>query len=445
MRWLCCILVVLLWISTVRAQHQSPAATSNATMPSAQVTEQLIYTFDVGRPVVLLDAVPDGSLWFAVDVFGVNKTITINGIHNETRYGEISALSTRLSPNGKYLIWMGMAHSFDAQSFNTTRTTIFRHDAGAKASDSLLNVESDNNTLFFSRNGDHWAAVMPSSNVKQPEPRDIAVLDGKVVASGYPNPKMFTLSDDASRWAYRSRDGRDENIIASNGKHLLYQRASADPFIVKNEPQVLRFSPDVHLYEYTLDGRDFDFDLNHVAMLYKTSYINTKHDCVLQYVVYNGKRQLYARWIKDIQISPDGNHIIYFAADTAHGSLSTNAVVVADGAIVAGPFSGAQRLFLSPKGDHTAWSVRENNSIYLYIDGKKIRRVGEYLNVTWSSDEKTIAYSTSDDHEKVYVVTAGKRSVSYDRIGRVAIASDNRSVEYLGLKYDKLVHVIQRF
>lgn len=445
MRLFSILILLAVSLSTVRAQHQAPVNTSDPAMPSAQINEQLIYTFDVARPVVLFDATPDGSLWFAVDVFGVNKTITINGVHNETRYGEISPLSTQLSPNGKYMIWMGMAHSFDQQSFNTTRTTVFHHNAGAKTSDSLLNVESDNNTVFFSSRGDHWAAVMPSSNVKQADPHDIAVVDGKIVSSGYPNPKMFTFSADCSTWAYRSRDGRDENIITADGKHLLFQRASADPFVVKNEPQVWRFSPDVHLYEYALDGRDFDFNVTHVATLYKTSYVSSKRDSVLQYVVYNGKRQLYSRWIKDIQISPTGAHLVYFAADTTRGAFGTRGVVVKDGTIIAGPYDGAQRLFLSPSGEHLAWSVQEGKMINLYVDGKKVSRVGEYLNMKWSADEKTFAYVTSDSHEKVYVITAGRRSPTYDRIGRLGVSADGKTVEYMAVKYDKLVHVKQRF
>ncbi|MBS1904426.1 MAG: hypothetical protein JSS75_12030 [Bacteroidetes bacterium] len=436
----------LLSAGALNAQvRQTPTKGAEPTLPNAEVKQDVVYTFDVARPVELFDAVADGSLWFAVDVFGVNKTITINGVHNETQYSQFSPLSTQISPNGKYMIWMGITHTFDQQSFNTSTTTVFRHDVGKKTSDSVLSVHADHDMLYFSQQGDHWAALMPASNVKQEPPRDLAVVDGRVVASGNPNPKMFTFSPDASTWAYRSRDGRDENLITPNGKQTLFQRATDDPIIIKNEPLVMRFSPDLRFQDYGLDGRDFDFMLRNVATLYSTSYINKKHDTTLQYIVYGGKRQLYSRWIKDILIAPQGKHIVYFASDTTTGSASNRSVVVKDGNIIAGPYESSWRLFMSPSGEHIAWTVQEGNGISLYLDGKKIGSVGEFMVIRWSNDERTIAYATSDSHEKIYVVAGGKRSTIYDRIGRLGISADAKTVEYMAVKYDKLLHVKQRF
>ena len=62
-----------------------------------------------------------------------------------------------------------------------------------------------------------------------------------------------------------------------------------------------------------------------------------------------------------------------------------------------------------------------------------------------TDDEKQFAYLTGDERGKNFIVAGGKRSPSYDRIGRVGWTNGNKSVEYCAVKYDKLVKVDQSF
>lgn len=182
MRWFFSCVSFLFFASV--AQSQGNHATLDATLPSAQVTQQEVYKFDIARPVIEFDATPDGSLWFAVEVFGTERSITINGVHRFVSYGDISPFSTRISPNGKYMIWAGITHIHDNRSLNTSVTSLFRHNAGSDHSDSITAVESDHGQVYFSPKGDHWAALLPASNTQQAAPRDLAVVDGKIVSSG---------------------------------------------------------------------------------------------------------------------------------------------------------------------------------------------------------------------------------------------------------------------
>ncbi|HYM20807.1 MAG TPA: hypothetical protein VEW28_07380 [Candidatus Kapabacteria bacterium] len=440
---LCLILLTL--TASLSQQKKQPAPPSASQLPQASVSEKKLYTFDLARTIKLFDATPTGNLWFAADEFGLVKTIVINGVRNDNRFSDISSFSTRISPNGKYLIWMGLVHTYDENSFNTTTTIVFRHNAGKASSDSVGAFESDNPKVFFSSTGDHWAALLPASNALQTGLRDIALLDGNVASSGFPHPSMFTFFRHDSSWAYRSSDGRDENIITASGKQLLYKRSSDDPFIASDEPTVYRFSPDIHFDEYTLDGRDFDAGLAHTASLYKTTYLSSEADSAKQYLVFDQKRQLVSRWIKDIQITHTGDHISYFAADTAKHAVGTHALVVHDGSVVGGPYDAGWRLFMSPSGKHLAWTAATGGIINLYVDGALIGTVGEYFQIEWSRDENHYAYATNDDRDKIFVVAGKKRSASFDSIGRLAIAADGSSVQYCAIKYDALLHIQQRF
>src|SRR4051812_48055589 len=47
--------------------------------PIAKNTEKELYTFDIARPIKHFDATPTGSNWFAVDEFGLMRTMIIRG------------------------------------------------------------------------------------------------------------------------------------------------------------------------------------------------------------------------------------------------------------------------------------------------------------------------------------------------------------------------------
>src|SRR5947207_11483620 len=85
--------------------------------PAAKISEKELYEFDIARPIEHFDALPDGSDWFAVDQFGLLQTMIIRGNRIEKRFNEIPRTTARFSPNGDYVIWMGLERSFDSQGF----------------------------------------------------------------------------------------------------------------------------------------------------------------------------------------------------------------------------------------------------------------------------------------------------------------------------------------
>jgi len=416
----------------------------------AQVSEKQLYTFDIARPVEHFDATPSGDLWYAVDKFALLRTITVNGNHYDRHFNEIQLRTTQIAPSGNYMVWMGLDRSVDGQGFNTTTTSVFKYDKHTHTTDSLGSYHSDYNMITFSPRCDKWAAILPAANVRQGGQRDVVMLDGKIVSESNPSPRKFTFTDDCSSWAYRSTDGREENLITDKGKQLLYKRTFDNPSIETNDPVILHLSPDTRTKEFSIEGRDFDIRLPHSAHLYRTNYLVSAKDTTHVYLVYGGKRQFTSRWISDVIIDSAGKHIVYFANDTAQhvGSATKDerGLVLRDGKVIAGPYESVVRLYLSPSGEHMAWtSGGSDTTVSLYVDGKKMGTVGEYTTLIWSADEKQIAYSTMTDRGKLYVVANGKRSPSFDMLGQIGFTGDGKSVEFVALRYDKLVHITQLF
>lgn len=443
------ILVLFFLIPTVVCAQQKSVPVAEK-LPQATLKQHEIYKFDISRPVENFDATANGSLWYAVDNFGLMRTMIINGTRDERRFNEIPTLSTSLAPDGSYLLWVGLDRHYDTQGFNTTVSTAYKYEVAHKKSDSLLSIVSDFNTVYFSPNSKHWAAIFPAANVLEKTIRDVVMVDGKIVSTGQASPRKFSFSKDGNSWAFRSTNGIEENLVTSAGNQLLYQRSRENPYLPTDDPIILRFSPDVVSNQYVLDGRDYDFDVRHVATMYQTNYKATARDTSNMYLVFKGKRQLYSKWIKNIQIDSAGKHIVYFASDTSEktkkGRTDQKALVVRDGNVIAGPYDGSWRLVLSPSGEHTAWTTSTDSTVYFYLDGNKISNVGEFFKMVWSPDEKQIAYATtekSEQRERVFVVAGNKRSPAYDMIGRIGFTADGKAVEYIALKYNKLLHIVQ--
>ncbi len=418
--------------------------------PEAKISEKPMYTFDVARPLKHFDALADGSDWFAVDEFGLLQTMIIRGKRFERRFNEIQPPTAKFSPNGDYLIWMGLDRSYDEQGFNTTKTTVFKSTKKSSVPDSVGTYTSDDNHLYFSKSGKHWAATMPAAKSTQTGLRDVVLIDGLVMGKDNPKPGQFTFGKDESLWAYRSTEGPDENLVTTYAVNKLYSHKTVrNAASLPSDPVIYYFSPDLRAHPFFLESRDYDFGLPHQALLLKTSYMPERSDTSHMYVIFNNIRQPNFRWINFIQIDTAGNHIAYFACDTngerRRGRNERYGVLVEDGKIIAGPYQETDRVFLSPSGKNIAWTAKLNNEAALYLNGKKIGPVGEYTDVTWSADEKKLAYETVDEHKKLIVVTDGKRSASYDRIGRIGWTDKNKAVEFCAIKYDKLVHIKQSF
>jgi hypothetical protein len=288
-----------------------------------------------------------------------------------------------------------------------------------------------------------------ANNVNQKGDRNLILENGKLISKNEPNPKMFSYDSTGTKWAYRSTNGAKENLITSEGNIFLYQRKSANPNIFSDDPIVTNFTPDIKIFGSILDGRDYDLGFRASARLYKTSYEEKKLDTARSYIVFRDKKHPLFRWINSIQIDTPGQTIAYFASDPSQFGIpkanDRSAILAQDGKTVAGPFARAGRLFLSPSGKHIAYSAIRNNSLFyeFFVDGRSLGTIGDYCEVTWSPDEKAVAFVTTDEKMRMYVCANGKRSPSYERVGRIGWAKDKKTVEYVAIKTATLEKVKQ--
>ena len=142
-----------------------------------------------------------------------------------------------------------------------------------------------------------------------------------------------------------------------------------------------------------------------------------------------------------------GSTIAYLASDpNEYGKPKRDdkkGVVVQDGKIIAGPFHSVGKLFMSPSGKRIAYTASNGEYFEIYLDGKSLGKVGEYVDVSWSPDEKRMAYITMDDRAKMTVVANGKHSPAYDRIGRLGWQTKGNGLEYVAIRNISLQKVVQ--
>ena len=428
------------------ANGQTPSAYS--AYKEAQLKESVIYTFDAARTVTHFDATPDGKMWFTVDKFGVLENMIVGGNRIQFDFNSIPVATCGLSPDGSYIIWMGLERSVTEDGFNNTTTHLYKSWNVGKdgtRTDLIGKYISDYNQLQFFPKYKKWVALLPAANVKQEGEHDFAIENGNIISKGFPHPKMFSYDSTGTKWAYRSTDEADENLITADGSHLLWKRASKNPNIATNDPIVMHFTPDIKLFGSIFDGRDYSFGFRNEATLFKTTYFTSHSDTARSYLIFNNKKQPLYKWINSIQLDTAGKKIVYFASDpadfTAQKKDERNGVVVENGKVIAGPYIVVGRLFLSPSGKNLAWSAAKTTTLELYHNGKMIGALGNYLEVQWSPDEKNLAFVTSTERQKYYVVCGGKRSALYDRIGRIAFTADKTALEFVAIKNTKLLKV----
>jgi hypothetical protein len=230
----------------------------------------------------------------------------------------------------------------------------------------------------------------------------------------------------------------------------MYTRKVKNQMLPSPDPVIFHYTPDLKNSSGMLESRDYDFDFPHEAQVFKTSYFLDRQDTNHQYVIFNGKREPNFRWVSQIQIDTGGSHIAYFACDTLgdfyHAVKNEkHGVLVEDGEIIGGAYDETGRVFISPTGKNLALTASKKGEASIFYNGKKIGSVGNYIDVTWSPDEKKFVYITTDEKGRPFVVTGGKRSEVFDRIGRIAFSPDDKSIEYCAIKYNKLLHIKQSF
>lgn len=406
----------------------------------APVTEDTLYSLDEARTVKNMDATPDGSHWFVVDEFAHWQYITIDGHPFPTRYHEISATGTRLSPHGDFLIWTGLMHAFTQYSFDSTSADLYRDTS------LIVHNVSDYPTLEFGRSGEHWAALLPAAYFKQTTDRDLIIVDGKLVRKGEPYPHQFSFSHDEQHWAYRSTNGLLEKLVTdrSDSAILLYKWPTPSA-TSSYDATVWRYTPDITIDHKFFEGRDYDYGFDHVAKVNKTAYSSLSADTARVYVNFNGHNGGLYRWASSFLIDDSGHHIAYAACDPTVTKKSRNerrAVVVYDGKVFAGPFPGLTVLFMSPSGKHIAYSLDLSSSKF-YLDKKVLVKTSAVIEAVWSPDETKLAFIAAGEHGKYFVVADGKRSPLFERIGRLGWSADGRTVEFVGLINSKVIEVKQ--
>lgn len=422
------------------------AFTANAQQKEAKTKQTKIYEFDAARAIVHFDATPDAKHWFAVDKFAQMQNIIINGKREELEFNEIPVATAQFSPDGKTFVWMGLERSYDAQGFNTTTTHLYEHtNAGLKLHGKFT---ADYNSLQFFPKFNKWIATLQAANnVNQQGEKDLIVENGKVIAHGEPSPRMFSYDTSGTKWAYRASEKAKENLISSTGKQFLYERRTSNPYLPSDDPTVLSFTPDIKMFGSILDGRDYNIGFRNVAELFKTNYKGTSFDTARSYIIFKNKKQPLYKWITNIAMDTAGSTIAYLASDPSEFGKpkrdDKKGVVVRDGKVIAGPYRSVGKLFLSPSGKRIAYTASQGEHYELYLDGKSIGKVGEYVDVSWSPDEKRIAYITMDERGKMTVVANGKHSALYDRVGRLGWQTKGNGVEYVALRNTSLQKVVQ--
>jgi hypothetical protein len=421
-------------------------AANGQSYKEARIKQTKFYELDPARTVVHFDATPDGSHWFAVDKFGLRNQIVINGKREDTEFNEIPVATAQLSPDGKTFVWMGLERSYDEQGFNTTTTHLYEHHSNKLTLEGKYTADY-NSLQFFPKFGKWIAILQAANNVNQKGDKDLIIENGKVIAKGEPSPRMFSYDTTGTKWAYRSTDKTKENLITSSGKQLIYERLTPNPYIPSDDPTVFHFTPDIVMFSAILDGRDYNFGFRNTAELYKTNYKSSAVDTTRSYIVFKNKKQPLFKWISNVSMDTAGRTIAYLASDpdefTKVKRDDKKGVVVRDGKIIAGPYKGVGRLFMSPSGKRIAYTAAAVDHYDLYLDGKIVGPVGEFVDVIWSRDEKRLAFVTMDGRGKMSVIANGKRSPLYDRIGRIGWLEKGNGLEYVALRNTSLQKVLQ--
>jgi hypothetical protein len=405
--------------------------------PQGRVEQKQLFQLDAARDVKLFDATPDGTHWLVISEFANWQRITIDGRPIDKDFHEIATAASRISPNGKYVVWAGLLRALTRDGFDSSTAYVYQGD-------SLIgHFVADYPSLQFSPSGARYAVLLPYAYQRQQGERDVVIVDGAVVARNEVYPHQFSFSHDEKDWAFRSSDGEKERLINDEGKSYLLYSHKVDPAGIQWDPTIWRYTPDVKDFAGGLPGRDYDLHFTNVARQYRTAYSSLSKDTARTWIQYAGKRHSLYRWINNLTIDTAGHHIAYFACDTSvtHSGANQNehkSDVVYDGKIVAGPYPELSRLFLSPSGKHIAYTLGKNEAQF-YVDTRLSSKTSQIVNCQWAPDEKKIAYVAVGSHDKFFVVVGGRRSPLCEFIGRLGWDPKGKFVEFTGIQNAKVI------
>lgn len=425
--------------STASAQELASNPVPELKYPKAKITESTVAKLEAARRIRHFDASPDGANWLIVDAFGPWESIIVNGERHVREYNTIPASTAKVSPDGKYILWMGLSRAFTDDGFNATLTTLY------KSSDSIAAYTSDYTDVAFSVNGKDWAALFPYANEKQTQDRNAVVMNGKELAKNGGVPKQFTFAPNG--WSFRATDGLKEYLVTGSGQSLLRERRSGG--VGAQQPMdsvVWHYAPYKRVSDAIVEAIDYN-NPGVVAELHRTSYRSKDQKNALSYIGFKGKMHMPSRWVTNVLIDTAGQNIAYLACDPALNNTFSNrdermGIVVFNGEKYDGPMRSLERLFLSPSGKNIAYSASGDSS-RMILNKKVIGPVGQLVQALWSPDEKTFAYATLNKRGLVQVVVNGKISEPFELIGRVGWTKDGKFVEYLAVRHGKVIKVKQ--
>lgn len=434
-------LLLALFLVTPRlhAQTVEGPLVRNLDYPSAKIKETTVHTLDLARRVRHFEATPNGSKWILVDKFGLWESVIVDGKRHPTEYHSIDVANARLSPNGKYTIWLGQEKKITADGFDSALTSVFRD------LDSIGTFVSDFASAHFSPRGDQWVTLLPYANIKQSAPRNLVLLNGKVIAQNGDRPHQFTFLD--SGWSYRTSGEAIESLITPNSSKVLHTRLKRPSGAYAPVDSIVwHYTPKLYSTAGVLEGRDHEVPGVAVRLM-RTSYRAQDQRNALSYIVHRGQVHTPSRWISNITMDSTGNSLAYFSCDPKLNNVYTNrderqGVVVWNGKVYDGPYVMLERLYMSPSGKQIAYSV-SSDSGQIFLNKKLLGPAVQVVQCVWSPKETHIAYASVDGRGKVRVVAGGKISPEYERIGRIGWSKDGKFVEYLAVRYGKVLRVQQ--
>ena len=428
---------VLTFATSTQAQDLTESLVPALDYPKAKVTETAVAEVDIGRRIQRFDAAPDGSNWLVVDKFGQMESIILNGARFPQEYNTTPVTTARVSPNGKYMIWLGLTRAFTDDGFNATLATLY------KGKDSIIAFTSDYQKLYFSNDGKEWAVTFPYANEKQTQDRNALVLNGKPVVINGAMPRDFVFGPNG--WYYRTNDDTKEYLTTSTGTVVLRDRKAGLGAAQHFDSVVLHYASHQRFNDAESRATDFEIE-GTIARQLRTSYRQQDQANALVFMVTGERGQIPTRWITNVMTDTAGKTMAYFACDPAQNNKFSDrderpGIVVYDGKKYDGPFPTVERLFLSKSGKNIAYSV--GGAPRIILNKKELGPVGMISSAAWSSDEKYFAYATSNNRGKIQVVVDGKVSPSYEHVGKIGWTNDGKFVEYMAVNNGKVLKIRQ--
>lgn len=306
-----------------------------------------------------------------------------------------------------------------------------------------------------------------------------AVVDGKLVGSGYDADLTIDFSPDGHRYAYVAHSSRDKFIVVVDGQVVGRDYDGVDD-------ETVSFSPDSSHFAYVVRHKSDDDDTAFVVLdgVAQRSFLDIFHstfspdsthfiygakDSGKAFAVLDGREQpKYDAIVSDFSFSPDGARMAYgvelagkymVIIDGVQSRpyvglvdspivFSTNNKHVAYGAVVSlqdhtaqvvvdsngrGKYKSLGSIVFSPDGNRIAFRAGDGGNDFMVVDGIEQTNVGSAFSnaPVFSPDSKRVAYWTKQGQQSVLVVD-GKIVGRFERPGTITFSADGKHFAYDG-------------